>query len=74
MTRSVKVVCPYCGHVNELRLTDNKDAPGYPLFHKSIVSCDNETGGCDKDFMIEAEVHVTVTTGTIERTGKFYRS
>lgn len=46
-----KVKCPYCAHENGVAVD-----PATGTFKKEVVSCDTETGGCDRDFVAVSTV------------------
>jgi hypothetical protein len=53
--------CPYCEHKNTFKIQDNF---GRQLTNSrfasetKLVTCDNETGGCDRDFIVRARAEV----------------
>lgn len=50
---------PYCGHGNLVLVEDS--------FHqRTVVTCDEEEGGCCKDFVANVSVSVTVKELKIE--------
>lgn len=47
MEDRIKVICPYCGHENSVRVQTYCNG----AYTRDMISCDNETGGCDQDFV-----------------------
>ena len=59
MNRGGGAVYPYCGHGNLVLVEDS--------FHqRTVVTCDEEEGGCCKDFVANVSVSVTVKELKIE--------
>lgn len=55
MKYTVKTKCPYCGHENITKLETD-----YAFPDKEIVTCDVEFGGCDRDYVIDPKINITV--------------
>lgn len=59
MNRNVKVTCPYCGQEVTVQVTED--------FHqKTVVTCDVEDGGCDRDFVVDVWVSIDAKALKIE--------
>ncbi len=56
----VKAKCPYCGHENKVNSVEGK------YYHKQVVTCDCEAGGCDRDFVVATYFSITTECKKIE--------
>lgn len=61
----ITVICPMCGIVNTLRPEIQRGVIDRKPF---IVLCDGESGGCDRYFVAEVTLNVTVRTATYQET------
>ncbi|SHH57235.1 hypothetical protein [Sporanaerobacter acetigenes] len=63
MYRNIKVKCPYCGK-DVCMAVDFPRTGSYiaPI----VVTCDADEGGCDKDFVVKAELEIKTQTRKIE--------
>lgn len=59
MKRTITVSCPYCGTRVNVSVTND-------YRQKRVITCDAENGGCDKDFVVAAEVSIKATALKIE--------
>ena len=59
MKRKIGTVCPYCGKANTVLVEDD-------YWQKTVVTCDEEEGGCGKDFVARIEVSFNVKELKIE--------
>lgn len=60
--------CPYCLHRNKRRIQDNEakqlQAGGFAHL-RELVACDNEDGGCDRDFYVRVRFEVVFHVETL---------
>ena len=59
MNRKVGTVCPYCEHGNLILVEDDYS-------QKTVATCDDEDGGCGKDFVVAVNVSISVKEFKIE--------
>lgn len=59
MNRRVGTVCPYCGRGNFVFVEDS-------YHQRTVVTCDEEEGGCGKDFVADVSVSIAVKELKIE--------
>ena len=52
--------CPYCEKLNSVLVEDGR------YFQRQITTCDLEEGGCDKDFVVDTVVSISVECKKIE--------
>lgn len=52
--------CPYCGKLNSVLVEDGR------YFKRQITTCDLDQGGCDKDFVVDTVVTISVECKKIE--------
>jgi len=52
------IVCPYCGFVNRERINSHEVERLY------LTNCDDESGGCGLDFVVETSL--TLNTGVFK--------
>jgi len=57
MNAKIKVICPYCGTENVAISNGEKSS--------CILTCDNENGGCENDFVVYIDVKITSKTAVI---------
>lgn len=60
-TPFIKVKCPYCGHENRV-LVEIQNG----IQKREVTTCDLDSGGCDKDFVIHPKVEVSADVYKIE--------
>ena len=53
LARTISVFCPYCGKLNTIK----HDSVYSDLL---IATCDYFEGGCDRKFVVEVNVHLSV--------------
>ena len=59
MNRNVRVLCPCCGHEAKVQVTED-------VYQKTVVTCDNTEGGCDRDFVVDIRVSIAAKALKIE--------
>lgn len=59
MNRYAHVACPYCGCDVRVHVEDD-------LRQRTVVTCDKEDGGCDRDFVASVFVRIEVKALKIE--------
>lgn len=59
MNRIVRVLCPYCGCEAKVQVTEDS-------YQKTVVTCDNMEGGCDRDFVVDILVSINAKALKIE--------
>lgn len=63
--RTLKVECPYCGHVNEIK-TMYQDIKGIQDGKPVVLTCDLEEGGCDVPFVFQVNWEPVIKTAKID--------
>lgn len=56
--------CPYCQHKNNFKIQEvfgRQLTNGRFASETKLVTCDNETGGCDRDFVVRVRAEVVFT-------------
>lgn len=59
LARTISVFCPYCGKLNTIK----HDSVYSDLL---IATCDYFEGGCDRKFVVEVNVHLSVKAKKIQ--------